>query len=90
MKIVPLPHQPLLPIDNGQTLATEHDEPLLSGFSVVVAVGLPRLQDVDMDTDARHAPGLLGPIKGTPHPKAGNCLPRHLSEVEDEPAFIDW
>jgi hypothetical protein len=87
MEEVPLPHRPLLALHQRQALAAEHDEPFVGGFGVVVAVGLPRLQDVDVNADGRIGAGHPGPVKVAPHPKSRHRLPRHLSEVEDEPAF---
>jgi hypothetical protein len=87
MEEVPLPHRPLLALHQGKTLAAEHNEPFLRGFSVVIAVRFPWLQNVDVNTDDGLVTGHPGPVKVAPHAEAGDRLPRHLSDVEDEPAF---
>src|SRR6185437_4703913 len=87
MEEVPLAHRPLLALHQRQTLAAEHDKAFLRGLGVVVAVGLAWLQHVDVDADDRLGAGHPGPVEVAPHPEAGHRLPRHLTEVEDEPAF---
>ena len=70
-------HPALLPFHDGQTLATEHDEPFLGSFGVVVAEALPGLQDVDVETDVWLI-RLLGPVEIAPHTEAGDRFPGHL------------
>jgi hypothetical protein len=63
--------------------------PLLRLLRVVVAGSFTGLQDVDVDPDARRVRIVLRPIEVAPDPEARNRLPRHLTQVEDEPAAVD-
>jgi hypothetical protein len=58
-------------------------------LGVVIAGGFTGLEDVDVDPDARRVRIVLGPIEAAPDPEARNRLPRHPTEVEDEPAAVD-
>jgi hypothetical protein len=69
-------HRPLLPLHHGQTLAAEHDEPLLGRLGVVVAEVLPGLQDVDVNTNVGLMTRPLFPVKIARHAEARNRGPR--------------
>jgi hypothetical protein len=56
---------------------------------MVVTGGFTGLQDMDVDPDPRPARIVLRPIEAAPDPETRNRLPRHLTQIEDEPATVD-
>ena len=86
MEVVPLPHAPLLPLDDRDALALQDEEALLRVLRVVHAVRLARVQDV-------HAEAEVGRGRGRRLERAEDAvalgrLPRDLGEVEDPPAGV--
>jgi hypothetical protein len=87
VQVVPLAHGPLLPLDDRDALAGEHEEPLLVGLEVVEARCLARVQDVDADAEQRRARRRR--LEHAPDATPGNGRPAQLGEVQDEPAVVD-
>jgi hypothetical protein len=67
---------PLLVLDDGDALPAQHEEALLRVLRVVEAVGLARMEHVNVRSREEVEPGA----------EARDGLPRHLAEVADEPA----
>src|SRR6201987_3912325 len=78
---VPGPERPLLPLNQQQALAVQDDEVLLFVLGVVVAGGLARLQDADVDADEGKPALALKAGEGAEVAAA----PDGVAGVEDEP-----
>jgi hypothetical protein len=80
---VPLPQAPLLALDDEDALPAQHEEVLLRLLRVVLAVGLSRLQHLDVDAEVRELAVALEVV-----PVAGlvTAARRHVGHVEDVPA----
>src|SRR5439155_18393493 len=81
---VPLRELPLLALDNEETLAGEDEEVLLRALAVVHAVGLPGLEDADVQSELGEARLAFEDARAA---EFVALEPRGIAGIEDEPTL---